>query len=47
MTEQNIKVQKNNEYVIDKRYHLMDAEKTKAILQKSMDLAREEMVTIA
>ncbi|MEE1169420.1 MAG: glutaminase A [Anaerovoracaceae bacterium] len=43
MTEQNIKVQKNNEYVIDKRYHLMDAEKTKAILQKSMDLAREEI----
>lgn len=38
MTDQN-----NNERVIDKSYHMMDVDETTKIVQRSMDLAREEI----
>ena len=38
MTDQN-----NNEQVIDKSYHMVDVDETTKIVQKSMDLAREEI----
>lgn len=43
MDEKNIIEVEEEQYTIDKHYHLMDTQKSTEIIQKAMDLAREEI----